>query len=338
MIYQEEKNITKQDKITYLDGIKSTIHKLKSEAAEKRKEYFKGFFECPEKYRNDLKEMFGWPLNSDFDFEEQKVSEELICSDTDYKIFRLKLRVLDDLILTGLFFKKGNERKPIVLLQNGFQGTPEFMTGFYGDTANYNDIFEIVSQFDVNVFSPQLLLWEEKTYDVAFSRPEIDNQLRRVGSSITAIEAFAYIKAIDWLEKEINPTSFGMIGLSYGGFYTLVVSALDTRIKSAYSCSFYQNMDMLPQRSDWIWNKSGELFSSAEFAALIYPRKLCVAMGDNDELFGSAFDSEVERLYDIFKNRDLSWFNSVKFSGTHEFLVDKAIIEKLVNDLKSSKS
>lgn len=338
MIYQEEKNITKQAKIDYLDGINLTIQKLKAEATEKRKEYFKGFFGNPEKYRNDLKEMFGWPLNSDFDFEVQKVSEELIYSDADYKIFRLKLRVLDDLMLSGLFFKKGEERKPIVLLQNGFQGTPEFMTGFYGDTANYNDVFETVSQFDVNVFSPQLLLWEEKTYDVAFSRPEIDNQLRRVGSSITAIEAFAYIKAIDWLEKEIKPTSFGMIGLSYGGFYTLVVSALDTRIKSAYSCSFYQNMDMLPQRSDWIWNKSGELFSSAEFAALIYPRKLCVAMGDNDELFGSAFDSEVERLYDIFKNRDLSWFNSVKFSGTHEFLVDKAIIEKLVNDLKSSES
>lgn len=333
MIYREEKNITKQDKIAYLDGINLTIQKLKSEAVKKRKEYFDGFFEYREKYRNDLKEMFGWPLNSDFDFEVQKVSQELIYSDAEYQTFRLKLRVLDDLILTGLFFKKGNERKPIILLQNGFQGTPEFMTGFYGDTSNYNDIFETVSQFDVNVFSPQLLLWEETTYDVAFSRPEIDNELRRVGSSITAIEIFVYIKAMDWLEKEFNPTSFGMIGLSYGGFYTLVVAALDTRIKSAYSCSFYQNMDMLRQRSDWIWNKSGQLFSSAEFAALIYPRKLCVAMGERDELFGSAFDSEVERLRDIFKNRDLTWFSSVKFSGTHEFYVNKKIIEKLIRDL-----
>ena len=333
MIYREEKNITRQDKIAYLDGINLTIQKLKSEATKKRKEYFSGFFEYPEKYRNDLKEMFGWPLNSDFNFEVEKVSQELIYSNSEYQIFRLKLRVLDDLILTGLFFKKGNERKPIILLQNGFQGTPEFMTGFYGDTSNYNDIFETVSQFDVNVFSPQLLLWEETTYDVAFSRPEIDNELRRVGSSITAIEIFVYIKAIDWLEQEFNPTSFGMIGLSYGGFYALVVAALDTRIKSVYSCSFYHNMDMLRQRSDWIWNKSGQLFSSAEFAALIYPRKLCVAMGDKDELFGSAFDSEVERLCDIFKNSDFTWFSSVKFSGAHEFYVNKTIIEKLVSDL-----
>ena len=93
MIYREEKNITQQDKIAYLDGINLTIQKLKSEATKKRKEYFSGFFEYPEKYRNDLKEMFGWPLNSDFNFEVEKVSQELIYSNSEYQIFRLKLRV-----------------------------------------------------------------------------------------------------------------------------------------------------------------------------------------------------------------------------------------------------
>ena len=59
-------------------------------------------------------------------------------------------------------------------------------------------------------------------------------------------------------------------------------------------------------------------------------------MGDKDELFGTAFDTEVERLRYIFKDEDLSWFKSVKFSGGHEFYVDKTIIETLVKDLSQS--
>lgn len=333
MIYREEQCVTKHHKVEYLNGIKTTIQKLKEEAIEDRKKYFNSFFEKPEKYRSDFKNMLGWPLNTEFDYEVETVSEELIYSDKMYQIYRIKLKVLDDLVLSGLFFKKIGENKPLIFLQNGFQGTPEFMTGFYGETANYNDIFEVISKFDVNIFSPQLLLWDEAKYGVNFSRPEIDNELRRVGSSITAIEVFAYIKTMDWFEKEKYAKSFGMIGLSYGGFYTLVVSAIDERIKSAYSCSFYHNMDMLSQRSDWIWNGSGKMFSPAEIASLVYPRKLCVAMGDNDELFGSAFDSEIERLHDIFEKKDLSWFSSVKFSGSHEFYVDKTIIGDMIDEL-----
>ena len=51
MIYREEKNITKQDKVAYLDGINSTIKKLKSEATKKRKEYFDGFLNL---FRQDM--------------------------------------------------------------------------------------------------------------------------------------------------------------------------------------------------------------------------------------------------------------------------------------------
>ena len=336
MSYREEKSVTKQDKAVYLNGINETIQKIKAEAAEKRKKYFSEFFNDTERYRKDLKAIFGWPINSDFDFNVEKESEELLFAGAAYKIYRLKLRVMEDLILSGLFFKKGDSKKPLIFLQNGFQGTPELMSGFYGDTANYNDILQTLAEFDADIFSPQLLLWDGAAYGVEFSRPDIDNELKRVGSSITAVEIFAYIKVMDFFEKAYDIKSFGMIGLSYGGFYTLVVSALDARIRSAYSCSFYHNMDMLHQRSDWVWNKAGEMFSSAEIAALIYPRRLCVAMGDKDELFGTAFDTEVERLRCIFKDGDLSWFKSVKFSGGHEFYVDKAIIEILVKDLSQS--
>lgn len=44
----------------------------------------------------------------------------------------------------------------------------------------------------------------------------------------------------------VDSNKTGMVGLSYVGFYTLYIAALDTRIKAAVSCSFFNDRDRYP--------------------------------------------------------------------------------------------
>ena len=93
---------------------------------------------------------------------------------------------------------------------------------------------------DVHVFAPQLLIWCPERYKLPFERVDIDRDLKQVGSSITAIEIYSIQKALDLFSEKpyIDEERIGMIGLSYGGFYTLFTAACDKRIKSCISCSF----------------------------------------------------------------------------------------------------
>ena len=83
------------------------------------------------------------------------------------------------------------KKKPLVLVQHGELGTPELISAFYdGDTANCNAMLERVIAHKVHAFAPQLLLWDKEKFDVSFDRVNIDARLKRVGSSITAVELY----------------------------------------------------------------------------------------------------------------------------------------------------
>ncbi len=118
------------------------------------------------------------------------------------------------------------------------------LSGIYGDTANYDNMLSRVREKGVNVFVPRLLLGADN-YEVEFDKKNIDARLKRVGSSIAAIEIFGITRIIDYFEKQDYVSSFGMVGLSSGEIYTLFSSANDTRIKSAISCLFFNTRDMV---------------------------------------------------------------------------------------------
>jgi len=149
----------------------------------------------------------------------------------------MQFTVLDGVKISGLLFKQEcNEARPLVLVQHGGWGTPETASGFYGYTGNNNDMLHRVIKYGVHAFAPQLLLWKEDEYEVDFNRRRIDARLKRVGSSVTAVEIFALQKILDYFEQKEYVSEFGMIGLSYGGFYTLFTAAVEKRIKSCISC------------------------------------------------------------------------------------------------------
>ncbi len=333
MQYREELHIAQPYKKEYLSGIDHIIEQRQNEAKAKRTAYAKNIFERADSYREDLKAMLGWPLIGQTADGIPNVVKEKLAEEDTYSIYRMRLQILDGLWLTGLFFEtKGNEKKPLVIVQHGGLGTPEMISGVYGSTGSYNQMLNRVICHGVHAFAPQLLLWDDK-HQVPFDRKVIDARLKRVGSSITAIEVYGIMRILDYFEAQNNISSFGMVGLSYGGFYTLFTAAVDTRIKSAISCSFFNKRDCNTW-SDWIWQNSAEKFDDAEVACLIYPRKLYIGMGKSDNIFDSQYTVEsFERLKMLCKDVGTDWVTLNVFEGNHEFIKDDEPIKQLIKEL-----
>lgn len=235
-----------------------------------------------------------------------------------------------------LFLQKGEEKRPLVISQHGGLGTPEFCSGFF-DSENYNDMTRRILRKGVHVFCPQLYLWDDRRFsNQPKDRIQDDILLKQVGSSITAVEIYGLQRCLDYLETQprISPDGFGMIGLSYGGFFTLHLSALDQRIKAALSSCYFNNNSVRNDILDWSWMNSSNLFHDAEIGALVYPRKLWIQVADNDELFRvDLAEKEFERLKPFYAEKPDALRLEV-FPGVHELSRDDAGIEFVVNTLK----
>lgn len=337
MIYREEKKHTEQNKSAYRDGISAIIKQRQKDSKSVRTGYFSDIFANQEKYREELRQMLGWPLVGYDGDRETAVSFEKLSEEEYFTLYRAEFEIIEGVKLSGLFFKmKGEGKKPLVIVQHGKSGTPEIMSGILGSTWNYNDMLMRVVKHNVHVFAPQLLLWDAAQYGAPYDRITMDAALKRTGSSVAAIELYEISGIIDYFEKQDYVSSFGMVGLSYGGFYTLYAAALDTRIKSAISCSFFASRDACSW-SDWVWQNSANYFDDAEVACLVYPRRLCLEMGTRDELFKSEYSEEsFERIKAYCKDVGTDWCDLILFDGKHEFCLDDAPIERLINDLKDT--
>lgn len=326
--YRENIAVSRECKEAYIRGIKNLIENREQAAEALRDNYCKDIFFHQEKYREKLKAMLGWPLTEKQNSSVPKVTIEMLSKDKPCTIYRITLEVLEYFSVTGLLFQKDDRKRPLVIAQHGGEGTPEMVGNLYGATYNYNHMIERMLQYDVNVFAPQLLLWGQ-THDVVYDRKIIDAQLKRVGSSITALEVYGLTRVLDYFETQDYVSSFGMIGLSYGGFYTLFTAAVDTRIKAAISCSFF-NVRNEYAWSDWTWFRSAEMFSDAEVACLVYPRRLCIEVGTRDEIFDiESARKELGRLEKVCNAVDKEWLEIIEFDGTHEFCLEDAPLEKL---------
>ena len=333
MNHVEDKSISLPFKKEYYDGLDALIRKRQAEAKTERDGFFQDIINEPEKYRQKLCEMLGWPLVNYELTAPAKVTESLVSEEDGYNIYRMSFEILDGLKMTGLLFKQNrDEKKPLVIVQHGGGGTPEFLSGMHGSTSNYNDMLHRVLCHGVHVFAPQLLLWNDD-YGLPRDRLPIDARLKRVGSSLTAIEVFGIKRILDHFETMPYVSKFGMVGLSYGGFYTLFVSALDTRILSSVSAAYFNGRDDVTF-VDWTWFRSAYLFDDAEVAALVYPRRISIHVADNDELFKPQFGVEqYERLKKNFLLIGDDWLEFNVFEGKHEFPKYDYPIERLINDL-----
>ena len=339
MKYSENILATKEYKKAYLDSIETLIQLRELEAEKKRDAYINGVIENSDQYREELRALLGWPLNAELAVETPEARLTKISEEDGFTIYRIEINVFQSVSVCGLLFKKKeSSQKPMVFAIHGKWGSPELVAGFFeNDKGSYNAMIDRLLNYDVNVFAPQMLVWHEnkhsRNYGVPFDRVDIDLRLKKTGSSAAAVEIYVLMRAMDYFEKQSYVGQFGMVGHSYGGFYTLYTQALDKRIKSSICCAYF-NRNAHNIMYDWSWSNSLNKFANAEVAALVYPRKICIQMGNQDPLFDYKDTmSEYERLHRLFQGRDFSWAELKVFDGGHEFCKDDVYIKELVDCL-----
>lgn len=302
-MYTEDKNKSSSFRADYLNSIYKLIEQQQQIADLDRSRFISPELLAlnPDKYRRDLIHMLGWPLTETCPADLPAVREIPVAVTAAATITRLQIEVLKDFWYYGLLIVPHQadvacqtERKlPLIICQHGGYGTPELCSDIHGSN-NYGGVVWRLIARGAAVFAPQMLLWRESPededhfpgYGLPYNRGKIDAQLKQLGSSITALEVFCLSRSLDRLIAHplIEREQIGMIGLSYGGFYTLMASAVDTRIRAGYASAFFNNRYRYCS-PDWSWDDSARCFLDAEIAALVAPRALYIEVGTKDHVF-----------------------------------------------------
>ena len=337
----------------YIDGIHKFITARKEACNAQRAEFAEKILDDVDVYRQKFADMLGYPLNQPFDENDLPNVKKVFVAESDgIKIYRVQIEAIDELWFYGiLFVKEDGAKRPFVIASHGGGGMPEICSSFV-HSGNYNDMVKRTLEYDVNIFVPQLLLWTPVHVGVDYDRERIDSVLKQTGGSITALEIYAIRKSINYFVKEdyVDSGRIGMLGLSYGGHYTLYTTAVETRIRAALSSSFFN--DRLSERDmnyfrlrptyyhgrpDWTWFDSASTFLDGEIALLSYPRYLKVVSGSRDEAFrADDFKRVLENTKAIIKRKgkDTGWFDGELFDGNHEFPRDDKYIAEFIAKLK----
>ncbi len=243
--------------------------------------------------------------------------------------YRATIPILQGVHAEGIYIepkaRTQGQRVPLVISMHGGGGSPEVAL-FHGG-ANYHDMVRGGVKRGYAVFAPQHLFASEGlTTDI---RTKTDDRLRLVGTSLTAIEIAKITRSLDVLVErpEIDAARIGMVGLSYGGYYTLVTAAVEPRIKVAV-CSCYNGVqegryerDELSVPSDFRFVDRFTLFRDADLVALICPRALQVQAGATDGVDhrepGRQMAPISARFYERLGIGDR--FEHKVFEGGHEF-------------------
>jgi len=241
--------------------------------------------------------------------------------------YRTRISVLPGVHAVGIYIvPKGLKgRAPIIIAMHGGGGSPEVAL-FHGG-ANYHDMVRGGVKRGYCVWAPTHLFRAEGfPGDV---RTRMDSRLRLVGTSLTAIEIAKISRGLDVILKrpEVNRRRVAMVGLSYGGYYTLVTTALEPRIKAAVSSCYFgvqegrYAKDELSVPSDFRFRDRFTLFLDPDIAALICPRPLEIQAGSRDNAShrepGRRLAPQVAETYRrLGREQD---FRFLVFEGGHEF-------------------
>lgn len=288
----------------YLDGIHNCITHLNIQAQLYRKEHMDVLKQ--DHNRNVLKSLLGIDL---FDKRAARPPQLTEAGETDLaKVYHMTVYITDEIPFYALLHlpKAANTPLPLIIAQHGGGGTPELCSDLYGKN-NYNGMVRRCLQRGAAVLAPQLLLWslhETETmrgHNIPFNRTIVDSQLRRFGSTITGLEICGICRCLDYTctLPEVNEERIGMVGLSYGGYFTLYTMALDQRIKAGYSAGAFNSRDA-HCLCDWSYPSAAFLLQDAEIAGLCAPRKLYLQVGMEDTVFdyhSAIKEAEQAKLY-----------------------------------------
>lgn len=278
-----------------------------------------------ERLRQVLRDSLGYPPPGAPDQEPPQFTR--VGEDGLATYYRTRFSVLPGVHVIGLYLvpKAVTKPAPLVVSMHGGAGSPELAT-FRGG-ANYHDMVRGAAQQGYVVWAPTHLFKADGFPDDI--RQRLDSRARLVGATITAIEIAKITRGLDVVltRPEVDARRVAMVGLSYGGFYTLYTMALEPRIRVGVSSCIFGNLtegwatkdDFW--KSDWRFPNGLSLLRDPEIIALICPRPLEVQMGERDELVpiepARRQAPQAASYYERLGVGDRFRFHA--FSGKHEF-------------------
>jgi dienelactone hydrolase len=245
--------------------------------------------------------------------------------------YRCYIRATPQMETYGLYIvpKRALLPAPLVIAMHGGGGFPELAT-FHGG-SNYHDMVRGCVAAGYITFAPLAVMYPYRDRDYwtpipADVRVKLNARLSQCGTTLMGVEVTKITRALDVLERrpEVDPRRIAMIGLSYGGFYTLYTAAVDPRIRVAVaSCSFrYSGPDAAPLAEE---QKETAILSSCELVRLISPRPLQVQDGISDHIFPiDDVRRAVAQSRPFYPGALAGSFDFEAFAGTHEFRGDLA--------------
>ncbi len=292
-LWSEEPTATDDYRQRYVDGLAAFVARKNAESKSARTSAMtpEALKADPEYFRQKYRQMLGLDLFAGPAAKPTEITH--VGSDEICDIYRLTVYINEEIPFYAMLLLPHDAPKPmpLVIAQHGGGGTPELCADFYGPN-NYNHMVQRALARGNAILAPQLLLWsrteEEKMrrHPIPFDRKRLDVDLKRFGSSITALEISGILKSLDYAcaREDIDPERVAMIGISYGGYFTLHTMAADKRIKAGYCAAVFNDRDVYNWQ-DFTYQGSATLFQDAEVAALCAPRKLYVQVGKEDPVF-----------------------------------------------------
>ncbi len=343
-LYYEDPKTAEPHRRLVVKHLKSMLRKEERRAAKEKKAYFipdlsspAAYAESIKAFRQDYYDALGWPLNAPWPKAKPKMRRKKVARDDLGTIYRTWIETHPGFETYGLLFvPEGDGPFPLIISQHGGGGTPELCSGFYENSGNYNRMSRRVLERGCIVYAPQLLLWNQEKYKAKYQRADMDAAFRRLGGTLVGFEIYQLRRALDALEKrrDVDADRIGMIGLSWGGFYTLMTAAAETRIKAAVSsCSFTNGFRNL----EWSLRNGARTMHEAEVASLVCPRALCIEVGKTDDIIPSdGVEDEVQAIAERYRQLGIARkFRFRKHPGWHELDKAKGGIDFLMGQLET---
>ena len=292
-IYDEAPENGDRYRRAYTLGVDKLIEKLNEEGKKQREEFMppETFSDKIEEYRLMYTKMLG--IDKIDGSACPPPVKEYVASDDLGDIYRLTVYLTKDVPFYAMLFVPHDlkSKAPLVVMQHGGGGSPELCMDLIGEN-NYTNTGLRIRERGAVVIAPQLMVWSLKGVehghqsDVVYDRDKTDVNLKRFGLSITGLEVAGIMKCIDYALAldEVDSNHIGMVGLSYGGYFTMHTMAADKRINVGLNCACFNDRDVYPWQG-WTYPNSGNMFQDAEVAALCAPRKLYISIGKEDKVF-----------------------------------------------------
>ena len=330
-----------QQRNDYVKSFDNLFNVMEKRAEQNRNDFIVNI-QSKEELRQKFFEMLGYPLTSYVPDSNISVKTDESFEMNDMICTRYQLEVMPGFYFYGILYehKESNRhtKNAFVIAQHGGGGDPEVAGSLLRNSENYNHMVKRVVREDVSVFAPQLLLWNiAHCGGIGYDRVAIDTKLKLLGGSITGLEVYCIMKSIDYFSGVdwIDENRVGMIGLSYGGLYTLHTAAADTRIKSALSSCWFNDRLKYSNNPDWTFSNQAVTFMDAEIASLVLPRKFYIEIGIDDVSFDyKAAQQDIERLQKYAEKDNCP--DSLKisiFNGVHEVDTSDVGINFLLDNL-----